>query len=110
MDRVTFDFETGEIIFDTDGQKGVEIDLELKNKRGAIMAAAGYEQIPMSELRDEINQLCAEMGINARCVEPTDKLPADNPKSEDGQDLISFTDVLLTLLGEDVGLLPKEEE
>lgn len=32
MDRVTFDFETGEIIFDCDGHKGVEFDFNLKEK------------------------------------------------------------------------------
>lgn len=29
-DKVTFDFDTGEIIFDTHGQKGIEIDPDLR--------------------------------------------------------------------------------
>lgn len=117
MDRVTFDFETGEIIFDTDGQKGVEIDLDLKNKRGAIMAAAGYEQISMSEFIGEINQLFAEHGINVRCAEPSDNIPNSNPKTnllgEDEQASSAaevIEDVFLTLMGADDSLLPSEKE
>ena len=56
-DRVTFDFETGEIIFDTNGQKGSEIDPDLKNKRKAIMAAAGFDEIDMKDFRKEVNAL-----------------------------------------------------
>jgi len=70
MDRVTFDFETGEIIFDTPGQKGVEIDSKLKEKRAAIMAAAGYETISGIDFRKFINDMCAEMGLNVTCAEP----------------------------------------
>lgn len=32
MDRVTFDFETGEIIFDCNGYNEVEFDFNLKKK------------------------------------------------------------------------------
>lgn len=63
MDKVTFDFETGEIIFDTDTQKGIEIDPHLKEKRNAIMQAAGYEEIKMSELMQELNDRLKEAGI-----------------------------------------------
>lgn len=63
MDRVTFDFETGEIIFDTDTQKGIEIDTHLKEKRTAIMQAAGYEEIKMSELLQELNERLTDAGI-----------------------------------------------
>lgn len=41
-DKVTFDFDTGEIIFDTPGKNGIEIDPDLRKKREAIMTAAGY--------------------------------------------------------------------
>lgn len=62
-DKVTFDFETGEIIFDTDGQKGVEVDLHLKEKRAAIMAAAGYKQTSMTDFRKEVNALFRDLGF-----------------------------------------------
>ena len=63
-DRVTFDFETGEIIFDTDGQQGIEVDLHLRDKRAAIMAAAGYEQTSMTDFRKEVNALFRELGFS----------------------------------------------
>lgn len=73
-DRVTFDFETGEIIFDTDGQSGIEIDPDLKNKRTAIMAAAGYEEIDMRDFRKEVNAVFREMGYgNVVCVGSDDE-------------------------------------
>lgn len=69
-DRVTFDFETGEIIFDTNGQKGSEIDPDLKNKRKAIMAAAGFDEIDMKDFRKEVNALFRDMGYgNVVCVD-----------------------------------------
>lgn len=64
MDRVTFDFETGEIIFDTDTQKGIEIDPTLKEKRTAIMTAAGYEEIKMQDLLQELDERLTDAGIH----------------------------------------------
>lgn len=49
-DKVTFDFSTGEITWDTPVQKGVEVDMNLHEKRTAIMKAAGYESISVDEL------------------------------------------------------------
>lgn len=63
-DRVTFDFETGEIIFDTDAQQGVEVDLHLKEKQAAIMAAAGYDQVSVADLCKEINDALWGMGFS----------------------------------------------
>lgn len=52
-DKVTFDFSTGEITWDTPVQKGVEVDMNLHEKRTAIMEAAGYESISVDELLQE---------------------------------------------------------
>ena len=73
MDRITFDFETGEIIFDTDAQKGTEIDFDLKEKRAAIMAAAGYEQINLKDFRKEINSMFRDMGYKGVVVAGSDQ-------------------------------------
>ena len=70
MDRVTFDFETGEIIFDCDGHKGVEFDFNLKEKKTAILASAGYDTVPMTELRADINSLFRSLGLNCECAKP----------------------------------------
>ena len=64
MDRVTFDFEKNEVIFETDGQQGTEIVPDLQDRKSAIMAAAGYEMIPSGELKDEINKLFQDLGLN----------------------------------------------
>jgi len=68
-DKVTFDFENNQIIFDTDGQKGIEIDLQLAEKKAAIMAAAGYEEISTAELRRDINEMCHKNGFPPLCPE-----------------------------------------
>lgn len=81
-DRVTFDFETGEIIFDTDGQKGVEVDLRLKEKRAAIMAAAGYSQTSMSDFRKEVNALFRDLGFRGVVCAGSD--PEDIAAANDG--------------------------
>ena len=62
MDRITFDFENGTITFDTDGQKGVEIDPKLKEKRAAIMAAAGYDTLTAEEFKDMLREGIKEAG------------------------------------------------
>lgn len=61
--KVTFDFESGEVIFDTDGQKGVEIFADLKDRQAAIMAAAGFEMISSQELRNDMNKMFDELGL-----------------------------------------------
>lgn len=62
-DKLTFDFGTGEIIFDTPGQKGMEIDPDFREKREAIMAAAGYGQTSMSNFRKEVNAMFRDLGF-----------------------------------------------
>lgn len=71
-DRVTFDFETGEIIFDIDAQKGVEVDLHLREKRAAIMAAAGYDQVSVADLCKEINDALRGMGFSGNITAGAD--------------------------------------
>lgn len=80
MDRVTFDFETGEIIFDCDGHKGVEFDFNLKEKKTAILASAGYDVVPMSELRTDINSLFLSLGLNCECAKPKSATEANKNK------------------------------
>ena len=62
MDKVTFDFENGKIIFDTDTQKGTEIDPDLKNKKAAIMAAAGYEIVDVEDFKASMREILKELG------------------------------------------------
>ncbi len=72
-DRVTFDFETGEIIFDMDCQKGIEVDPDLKNKRTAIMASAGYDVLDMRDFRKELNAFLRGIGLLTVVCDGSDK-------------------------------------
>lgn len=47
-DKVTLDFETGMITWDTDAQKGTEFCPDLAERKAAILAAMGYETVDMS--------------------------------------------------------------
>jgi hypothetical protein len=71
LDRITFDFETGEIIFNTDAQQGCEVDPHLKDKREAIMTAAGYDTFSTSKFFSDLSAIFREYGINA--TYPNDK-------------------------------------
>lgn len=64
MKRITFDFETGEVIFDTDSQKGTELHPQIKDRYEAIMKAAGFEQISSKEILDFAEQLVKELSKN----------------------------------------------
>ena len=70
MDRITFDFENGEIIINNSGQDSVLADPEIKNKKSAILSAAGLEEISGEELRNDINELFEQLGIDAACAGP----------------------------------------
>ena len=73
MNRVTFDFETGEIIFNTDAQQGTEIDPHLKDKQAAIMQAAGYETIKTREIVKAINNIFMEEYGHTVFAEPSEE-------------------------------------
>jgi hypothetical protein len=61
-DKVTFDFENGKIHFDTDSQQGTEIDPDLKKKKAAIMAAAGYEMVDVEDFKESIRDILRKLG------------------------------------------------
>lgn len=53
--KVTLDFETGMITWDTDHQKGIEIDYDLAKKESAILAAMGYSKMDFTPEIDAFN-------------------------------------------------------
>ena len=63
--QITFDFEKNEVT-DENGTIYVE---GLKEKRKAILEAAGLEEISGAELRNDINKLFEDMGANIKCAE-----------------------------------------
>lgn len=68
MDKISFDFERNEVSYDNGKQSAVLYIENLKEKKSAILAAAGLEEIPVSELRDELNELFKEIGIDVVCA------------------------------------------
>lgn len=62
-DRIAFDFETGEISFDTPTQFGVEIDPDLKRKKKAIFAAAGYQALEVADIVESFNRIFRDLGV-----------------------------------------------
>lgn len=63
MDRVTFDFEKNTVTLDMNSQHGEEYIADLSERRSAILAAAGYDTVPMSELKEDIKSLFDEPGL-----------------------------------------------
>ena len=61
MDKVTFDFDKCEVIWDTDGQKGTESIPDLAERKAAILAAAGYESV---DLKNAINCMFKDLGLD----------------------------------------------
>lgn len=53
--RVTLDFETGEITWDTPSQKGTEFCPDLKERKAAILAAMGYEVVDFTPTVELVN-------------------------------------------------------
>ena len=63
--KITFDFDKNEVT-DENGTIYVE---GLKEKRKAILEAAGLEEISGAELRNDINKLFEDMGANIKCAD-----------------------------------------
>lgn len=55
-DRIILDFENEVITWNTDGQKGTEIYIGLKEKKEAILKAMGYEVVDFSSIVHNINE------------------------------------------------------
>ncbi|MBR4278664.1 MAG: hypothetical protein IKT34_00675 [Clostridia bacterium] len=62
-DKIAFDFETGEIYFDTPTQFGIEIDPDLKSRKKAIFAAAGYQALEISDIVESFNRIFRDLGV-----------------------------------------------
>lgn len=54
-DRITLDFETNTITWDTDAQKGTELCVSLAKRKPQILAAMGYEPVDLQPVADVVN-------------------------------------------------------
>lgn len=55
-DKITLDFENNTIIWDTDNQQGTETYIGLQEKKEAVLAAIGYEEIDFTPAIDDVNE------------------------------------------------------
>ena len=63
-DYITFDFANGTIEVHNSGEIGTLEMPDLVEKRSAIYAAAGLEQIDGEELRSDLRNLFQSLGLN----------------------------------------------
>ena len=63
--KITIDFDTNIVkVDDTE----LYID-NLEQKKNDIYAAIGLQELPMADLRADINNLFDELGLNVKCAE-----------------------------------------
>lgn len=74
MESIKFDFRNGKAIIENEGETEILDIPELENKREEILRVAGIESIPLSELRNELNDFFEKNGLDLRCAEPTDNI------------------------------------
>ena len=67
--RITVDFDTSNIEIEENGKKNIIIDSTVNERKAEILKALGLEEIPMSELREDINNLFEELGYDVKCDE-----------------------------------------
>lgn len=63
-DYITFDFANGKIKVHNSGETGTLDVPDLAEKRSAIYAAAGLDQIDGEELRSDMRNLFQSLGLN----------------------------------------------
>lgn len=63
-DYITFDFANGKIMVHNSGETGTLDMPDLAEKRSAIYAAAGLDQIDSEELRSDLRNLFQSLGLN----------------------------------------------
>lgn len=65
-DYIKFDFANNKIEVRNIGEQGTIEIPDLAEKRAAIYAAAGLEQIPADELKADINSLFKQLGLDLK--------------------------------------------
>ena len=68
--KLTIDFEGTEILYENEVSKGTIIITDLAERKAAVLDALGLKEEPMEDLRKDIDNLFAELGINAECARP----------------------------------------
>lgn len=70
---LNINFDNNAVSYENEGQKGTVIIDDLAERKDAIINALGMELIPMEDIRNEIDDMFAELGFNVKCARPKEE-------------------------------------
>lgn len=72
--KLVIDFSGNEVEYENDGAKGIIVIDDLSSRKEAVLFALGLKEEPMEDLRNEIDNLFAELGLNVECARPKEEI------------------------------------
>ena len=72
--KLVIDFSGNEVEYEDDGAKGIIVIDDLPSKKEAVLSALGLKEKPMEDLRNEIDTLFVELGLNVECARPKEDI------------------------------------
>jgi hypothetical protein len=66
--KLILNFDDNIVEIEENGNKN-SLCIDLKENKSKIFEAIGLEEIPMDEIRNDINNLFSELGLNIKCNE-----------------------------------------
>lgn len=72
--KLVIDFSENEVEYENDGAKGIIVIDDLSSRKEAVLSALGLKEEPMEDLRNEIDNLFAELGLNVECARPKEDI------------------------------------
>ena len=66
--KLILNFDENIVEIEENGKKD-SLCIDLKQNKSKIFAAIGLEEIPMEDLRGDINKLFDDLGMNVKCAE-----------------------------------------
>ena len=72
--KLVIDFSENEVEYENDGAKGIIVIDDLASRKEAVLSALGLKEEPMEDLRNEIDNLFAELGLNVECARPKEDI------------------------------------
>ena len=72
--KLVIDFSGNEVEYENDGAKGIIVIDDLSSRKEAVLSALGLKEEPMEDLRNEIDNLFSELGLNVECARPKEDI------------------------------------
>ena len=72
--KLVIDLSGNEVEYENDGAKGIIVIDDLSSRKEAVLSALGLKEEPMEDLRNEIDNLFAELGLNVECARPKEEI------------------------------------